>query len=232
FIAKLCFISGFSFYISNVIGLILTAQTTISIYLFPNIFNEEIPFYFILLVISNILMQLLYVYKRPNFGTILAHATASWAYIFTILSLLLGHKEGWTPTGQKSSVSGGFLTQYLMLSIYLLVALASLAFIINTPAVSLSKIGLLPLFFWAVVNIFYHFSAWTYWSEYLKSRYLVTRISLVPNILFNLQKIAIVFLFVTIVVSAADSLSNRGISARIFKQKQGNTQAVNIQLKQ
>ena len=216
-LTRLCFISGFSFYISNVIGLILTAQTMLTIYIFPDVFNEQFPLYFLYLLLSNFIIQLFYVYQKPNFGTILAHSTASWAYIFTILSLIIGHKEGWTPTGAKSKVSSGFLTQYSMLATYLIISLCAFLYLLLDPRISIIKIGLIPLFFWAGINLIYHFSAWSYWSNYLQESYLTVQKSLLPKFLFNFQKLALVMLALAIVIVGTDGASNKQLSSRFSK---------------
>jgi cellulose synthase (UDP-forming) len=217
FISKLCFISGFAYYISNFIGLILTTQTLITLYYFPDNYSKEFPIVSIILLINSILVQLIYVYEKPNFGTILAHGAASWSYIFTLLSLLLGHEEGWTPTGAKTKISQGLFATYHMLTGYTLLMLGGLLYVIYMNRINFSQIGVYNLILFYVAQCLYCLFLWWHLFRFLNSNHYNTVKMNISKFIFSFQRITLLLILISLVVVIADNVNNRHLTTVVAR---------------
>ncbi len=218
FYTRLCFISGFAFYISNLVGLFLTFHTLITLYFFRDKYSNDFPVVFIILLLNSLLVQILYVYKKPNFGTILAHGAASWSYIFTLLSLFIGHKEGWTPTGAKSKISNGLITTYQLLSAYTIITIGAFVYMYYNDHINFNKIGIYSIIVWFIAQCIYCINFWSFITDYLNLKYFPTLRSLIMKILYAGQKIILGFLIFSLLFMITDDISNKQLSTRLNQQ--------------
>jgi cellulose synthase (UDP-forming) len=165
---KLCYISGFMFYIANPLGILLSFQTFILLFFDLSQLSSISYLTFFPMLFGSLLIQGLYVYPNAKLGTLLAQSAAVWFYSYTILGLLFGHTEGWQPSGVKSKLSNGFLTiariSTIYLSLYLFAILASTFF----QKINFGDALLFPMTFWISVNIIYHTYFWHNVQDYIK----------------------------------------------------------------
>ncbi len=168
---KLCYISGFIFYISNPLSIILTFQTFLLIAFHTSQVGSFTLSLFIPLIISSFLIQFFYIYKNAKPGTILAHSCTVWFYSYTLLGLVFGHTEGWKPTGIKSSLSRGFLGIARFTTIYLGIYLSLVLILIQLNKLDFTNSLLYPIIFWITVNILYHTHFWFNMQHFVKSNH-------------------------------------------------------------
>jgi cellulose synthase (UDP-forming) len=123
---KLCFISGFTFYISTIMYLLLPLISLINI--FYGTFGIE-PWLYSIVAIStlNAVVQLhTHIYPKWKVSTVIAHMLASWTYVFTLVNLLIKRDEPWLPTGAKMSLGKNFLTLRTVVGFYVLILFVGL----------------------------------------------------------------------------------------------------------
>jgi SGNH domain (fused to AT3 domains) len=168
---KLCYISGFLFYISNPLSLLLTFQTFILIALYSNQLGSLNLVMFAPLIVTSVLIQYFYIYPKAKLGTLLAHSCTVWFYSFTLLGLAFGHVEGWKPTGIKSSLSRGFLGISRFSSIYLAIYLSIVLILTHLNKLDFTNTLLYPMIFWIAINILYHTHFWLNIQHYVKNNH-------------------------------------------------------------
>ncbi len=168
---KLCYISGFIFYLSNPLGILLTFQTFAMLVFGSHNSSFESLILFIPFIICTILIQFFYIYPKAKPGTLLAHSSASWFYSFAVLGLIFGHVEKWKPTGIKSKLSGGFLTVSRAITTYLFLYLGILLAVVCIRRFGTQDIVLFPVFFWIGINAFYHTYFWLNIQKHVKENH-------------------------------------------------------------
>jgi cellulose synthase (UDP-forming) len=117
---KLCYISGYMYYIANPLGILLTFQTFILLFFDLSELSSISYMMFLPILFGSLLIQGIYVYPKARFGTLLAQSATVWFYSYTILGLIFGHTEGWQPSGIKSNLSNGFLIIAKVSTFYLI----------------------------------------------------------------------------------------------------------------
>jgi cellulose synthase (UDP-forming) len=215
-IIKLCYLSGFGFYISNLVGMLLTFQTLILIIVDANKFTLESFYWFIPTIILSLILQLTYIYKNPKLGTLVAHTVSYWSYIFTILGMLVGYQEGWSASGEKVKVSKGFLMIYRMMNIYLIVYLGSVVTLLFFNKIKLNTFNTAPVLIWILVNIFYNTLGWSYMNTFMKNSYINLVSSKRVKTVFAIQRITISLLVVSFIYLVADRLTNYQFSTKLL----------------
>jgi cellulose synthase (UDP-forming) len=123
---KLCFISGFLFYISTICFLTLPAISIIAALSLSATFAPW--WYFILVAIfacNSVILLSFHIYPNWRFSTIIAHLTATWSYTFTIINLLFNRREAWQPTGTKVKLDKNYARLRRVVIIYVLLLLLS-----------------------------------------------------------------------------------------------------------
>ncbi len=165
---RLCYISGFMYYISNPLSLILVFQSFILLWFHSNNLSFFNLFIFVPFLMCSGLLQFFYVYSKVKYGTILAHSCAFWFYCFTLITMIAGHVEGWKPTGIKSDLSKGFVGIYRFVTIYVLIYLVWLLLLLRFNKIVLTNYLIFPFIFWIVINIIYHLYFWFNIHQYVK----------------------------------------------------------------
>jgi cellulose synthase (UDP-forming) len=168
---KLCYISGFIFYISNPLSIILTFQTFLLIAFHTSQVGSFTLTLFAPLIVTSFLIQYFYIYRNAKFGTILAHSCTVWFYSFTLIGLVFGHVEGWKPTGIKSSLSRGFVGISRFTSLYLTIYLSLVLTLTHLNKLDFTNTLLYPIIFWITVNIMYHTHFWLNIQHYVKNNH-------------------------------------------------------------
>lgn len=153
---KLCFISGFYFYISTLCYPFLPIITVYSLYSVQ--INIDWTYFVAMTFMSfNAIMLLTqHIYPKWKTNTIIAHMISNWTYAFTIINLLFKRKEPWTPTGAKMKLSMNYIKLRKFIILYcvsLVIAVISI-FVFNPHNILQSA----QAFFisWLLLNIINH----------------------------------------------------------------------------
>jgi hypothetical protein len=178
-------------------------------------FSTENFLWFVPMIVNAVILQLTFVYTRPRIGTIVAHGVAYWSYIFTIIGILFGHREGWKATGAKSKVSKGFLIISSMINIYLIGYLAVVTYLIYNNKLALREYNIYPIFGWVIINIVYNLIGWSYVSKYLKDNYLQAQAGKVGRRFFYLQKLLLTLVIMSLLYIVCDRFTNMELSTRL-----------------
>jgi cellulose synthase (UDP-forming) len=126
--AKICYISGFLYYISNLCVLVLPISTMLVVLQNNQAFSQTSDASIVTLILRAVLLcvtLMIVVFPKANLGTIVALANAGWAYSYTLINLCLGRKEQWVATGAVKKVKSYNITRtvhllYTLLYLYLL----------------------------------------------------------------------------------------------------------------
>jgi cellulose synthase (UDP-forming) len=171
FYTKLCFISGFMFYISNPLSLILLFQSFMVLYFDANTIDVGLFYLFLPSILITFLIQFFYVYSNPKIGTILAHASAFWFYSYTVFVLLFGFVEGWAPTGGKQKLSNGFVFTVFASSTFIFLYCLSIFSIFYFSKINFFNQGIIPLVFIIFMILIYHLIFWLYSISHLNENH-------------------------------------------------------------
>jgi hypothetical protein len=126
-------------------------------------------------------MLFVYVYPKARLGTLLAHSSAVWAYTYILLSLLVGKKDSWQPSGSKGKISASYYVLTFASTIYLAVY-ATLVYL----CAYLDKIQLnwssIIILFWIFINFFIQLTYTIFqWSDLLQAKRLLPAITWKKN---------------------------------------------------
>lgn len=156
---KLCFISGFAFYISNVMYLLLPFITIANI--FTGNFGISLWYYVFIAAMSfnAIFLLSLHIYPRWKFSTIVAHMVAAWSYVFTLINLIFKRREPWQPTGAKMKLSPNFLLLRRSIILYCCLIAIGMGIAVYFAGPRLLEPINVGYFGWLVINLFNHSSA-------------------------------------------------------------------------
>jgi cellulose synthase (UDP-forming) len=171
-LTKMCYISGFMFYISNPLSLILTFQTFLLLAFHSDSLGTFNLAIFIPLILCSGVLQYFYIYKHAKPGTVMAHACTVWFYSFTLFGLMFGHVEGWKPTGAKSSLSRGFTGLSRFTSVYLVTYLTLVLIMSAIGKMDFTNILLYPIICWATINTLYHTYFWLNIQSYVRDNHV------------------------------------------------------------
>lgn len=174
FYTKMCFISGFMYYISNPVTLVLLFQSIVILAFDQSIAKVEMLYIFIPTLIVSATIQLVYIYPNPKIGTILARACSFWYYSYTLVALLFGIVEGWAPTGSKQKLSNGFVFTVISSASFLFLYITALFTLAYFGHVNFGNPGLYPLFGWIGFVLFYHLNFWFYSINHLNENHRET----------------------------------------------------------
>ena len=171
FYTKMCFVSGFMYYISNPVTMLLLFQSIVVLAFDQSIAKIEMLYIFIPTFIVSATIQLVYIYPNPKIGTVLARACSFWYYSYTLVALLFGIVEGWAPTGSKQKLSNGFVFTVISSSAFLFFYSISIFAVSYFGHVNFGNPGLYPLFGWIGFVLFYHLNFWVYSINHLNENH-------------------------------------------------------------
>lgn len=182
-VTKMTFISGFLFYISNPLMMILPFQNFIL--LWDNHLDNSplISLLFLPSLIVSSLMLYTHVYRGARWGTVVAYMAASWSYTYAILSIIFNIKEHWTPTGSKSRFNRGFKLFTLLTTSYLFVYWLVLISSVLSGRLVLGDIHYGLMSFWIGVNLAIHgMFIYSLWS------YILVKTGIISNLIQSITK--------------------------------------------
>ncbi len=153
---KLCYISGFMYYLHHPIGLLLSFQLFISIYLFNDSISilNAYPFY-PFLIFSFIILPW---FRLPKFriGSLFSSFTQLYAYSHAVFTGLVGKNVGWIPTNARTkSVSSAFNQTTVFIGIYIFFYILCVAVAVKLDGLHLFDYNYYSLQFWIFWNLFF-----------------------------------------------------------------------------
>lgn len=155
---KLCYVSGFLYYLHHPVGLLLSFQLFISIYLF----NDNIslvnawPFY-PFLIFSFVVLPW---FRLPKYklGSLLASFTQLYAYSHAVFTGLIGKNVGWIPTNAKvKGVSTAFNQTTVFIGVYTFFYIVFVAIAVRLDGLHLFDYNYYSIQFWIFWNLFFSF---------------------------------------------------------------------------
>lgn len=152
-VQKMCFISGYMYYLSHPVTLLISFQTFIVLYLYCDTLNlmDALPFlpaiFFSFVVIPMIRIT------PMRFGSFLARNAYLYAYTHAVVVAFLHKSVVWQPTNTKrDDVSQSYLEQLQFVSVYFLIYMVLFAFSIGAETIDIFNIQSYSLLFWLFYN--------------------------------------------------------------------------------
>jgi cellulose synthase (UDP-forming) len=162
-LSKMCYISGFMFFLSSLARFIIPFGGMYVLYFYNNQFIDTIPVPFIFGLISILIILPTYVYPNSRLGTVLAYNLAAWAYSFAIVkNFVFRKKEKWVATGGKAKQKdNSYNIMVSSVGVYTFVHFALLVFVLINVLNPFNLIAL-SIIFWLVLNQVNQFFAFSY----------------------------------------------------------------------
>ncbi len=153
-VQKLCFISGFMYYLSHPVTLIMSFQVFFVLFLYSDVLNfyNALPF-LVCIVFSFIAIPSIRI-TNMKFGGFLARNAYLYTYSHAVFVAFLKHSVGWQPTNTKRvDVSKEYLQQLYFVAIYFLLYLGVFAYSLSIGAINLFNVSSYTLLFWVFYTL-------------------------------------------------------------------------------
>ncbi|MEM1312703.1 MAG: cellulose synthase catalytic subunit [Patescibacteria group bacterium] len=162
-LSKMCYISGFMFFLSSLARFIIPFGGMYALYFYSHQFIDTIPLPFIFGLISVLIILPTYVYPNARLGTILAYNLSMWAYSFAIVkNFVFRKKERWVATGGGAKQKdNSYNIMVSSVGIYTFVHFILLIFVLLSVSNPFNLIAL-SIIFWLVLNQMNQFLATGY----------------------------------------------------------------------
>ena len=148
-VQKICFTSGFMYYLSHPVTLLLSFQTFFVLFFYSDTLNfmNALPF-LPAIAFSFVLIPMIRI-TRMRFGGFLARNAYLYAYTHATILAFMRQSVVWQPTNTKrSDVSKQYLEQLQFISVYFLLYLTLFAFSVGAGTINLSNVQSYSLLFW------------------------------------------------------------------------------------
>lgn len=155
---RLCFMSGFLYYIVHAISPLMSFQVFVLLiwhYDFINIWYA-IPF-FPYLFYSFIVLPFLFRLKKPKYGTTLVRSVHTYSYAHAVFAAIAGKKTAWLPTGVKHTISSSYRTVIVLNALYLTIYLGLVVYCAVIGHFPVLHLNYYSVLFWIFYNIIIHF---------------------------------------------------------------------------
>jgi cellulose synthase (UDP-forming) len=156
FYTKLCYMSGFAYYINCLFNYILPFSTLVVLWFnFGQIKLEHSILYIPILIFNYIFMQFSRTYI-PTFGVYIAKTLALSSYCLAVMHTILRLNMNWVPTGAVKNQAKDFWFNFLYYSniVYLLVYVGALIFFYLNNRFPLDDVDYYSIYFWIFLTIF------------------------------------------------------------------------------
>lgn len=160
---KLCFISGFMYYLSHPVMIILSFQVFVLLFLFQDNLSLWNALPFIPCIVFAFIVVPFFRITKSRGGGFLARNAYLYSYTHATFAAFLRKSVGWQPAGAKrSGISQAFMEQFIFVALYFLVYMALVAFSVGAGSMNIFNINQYSLLFWVFYNIisigfiFYH----------------------------------------------------------------------------
>ena len=149
FIQKLCFISGFMYYLSYIFTIILSFQAFFILLLYKNHITLWSALPFVPCMLFTFILVRFFRLSRQRFGGYVARNAYLYSYVHASIAAFLKRSVGWQPTNIKqASVSAVYMQQLKFAAIFFLAYTALFAICIGNGAINILNINSYSLLFW------------------------------------------------------------------------------------
>jgi cellulose synthase/poly-beta-1,6-N-acetylglucosamine synthase-like glycosyltransferase len=155
---KLCFITGFLYYIQHPVSLIFSFQLFWTLFIYSDYLNflNALPFY-PYIFFSFVVMPLFKIHPL-KFGAFYASIVQLYSYSHAVLSVITKTYTAWVPTnGKHLSLSSSFISSRRILSVYVSIYTLLLFVAIRTGDVYLFSPNFWSIQFWIAWNLFFSY---------------------------------------------------------------------------
>jgi cellulose synthase (UDP-forming) len=154
FMQKLCFISGFMYYLSHLFTIILSFQIFFLLFFYKSYISLWDALPFIPCLIFTFIVIPLFRTTRQRFGGYLARNAYMYSYAYTSITAFMKKSVGWQPTNIKvENVSSAYLQQTRIVALYLLLYVGLIGFSIGRGVFRIFDINYYSLLFWVFYTV-------------------------------------------------------------------------------
>ena len=151
---KMCFISGFMYYISYPLAIVLSFQVFLILFYYQGSISIFSALWFVPTILFSALVLPMYRISEPRLGNFIARTAHSYAYYHALLSMFIKNSVGWKPTNSKKiSVSGEFVHVTIFAACYSLVYIFLIALSIRKDGLTLLDPNYLLILYWIGFNM-------------------------------------------------------------------------------
>lgn len=151
---KLCFISGFMYYLSHPVMIVFSFQIFLLLFYFHEYINlwNSLPFLPVILFAFFVIP--FFRLTRSRIGGFLARNAYLYSYGHATVVALLRKSVGWQPAGAKrQTVSKAYMEQLSFVAVYFLIYTTLVAYFLGAGIIDIFDINQYPLLFWVFYNI-------------------------------------------------------------------------------
>ena len=156
FFIKMCYISGFLYYITSLLSIIFSFQVFIVLLKFIDTISLSNAMFFYPYIIFGLIILPLSRINKPKLGTYIALQTAFWSYSFALFDKISGKQMGWKVTGGKSIVSKDYANLITYFSIYFSLYILFVSIYAYFGYVRVENYNHYSILFWIVYNIVFN----------------------------------------------------------------------------
>lgn len=151
---KMCFISGFMYYISYPLAIVLSFQVFLILFYYQGNISLWSAVPFVPTIIFSAIVLPLYRISEPRMGNFIARTAHSYAYYHALLAMLSKKSVGWKVTNSKKvRVSGEFVHVTVFAACYLFVYIALIALSIKKDGMALLDPNYVLIMYWVGFNL-------------------------------------------------------------------------------
>lgn len=154
---KLCFVSGFCYYLSHAVQLVMGLQLFVLLFWHFEKISLIQAAWFLPAVLYAVLVLPLFRTQVPKYGTFLAKIAYSRSYLHALFTKLTGGVLGWQPTGTtRIGISRAYRNTLLFSAGYLLFYMGCLAYAIHLRHFTMTSINYISVNFWILFFLVSH----------------------------------------------------------------------------
>jgi cellulose synthase (UDP-forming) len=151
---KMCFVSGFMYYLSYPLTIIVSFQGFFVLFRHSSeiTFGDSIPF--LPCLIFSFLIMPIFRIGSPRIGNFLARTANGYAYCHAVVTAFIKRAVDWQPTNAKKlKISKDFRNLVVFNAIYLLVYIAFVGVVIRKEQFQIFNLNYFSILFWIIFNI-------------------------------------------------------------------------------
>jgi cellulose synthase (UDP-forming) len=154
FAQKMCFVSGFMYYLSHFFTILLSFQVFFLLFYFRSYISLWSAAPFIPCIIFTFIAVPFFRTARQRFGGYLARHSHVYSYTYASLSGLMKKSVGWQPTNTKtSSISNAYMQQLKLVALYLMLYVGLIGFSISRGVFAIYNANYYLLLFWVFYTV-------------------------------------------------------------------------------
>jgi cellulose synthase (UDP-forming) len=153
FKTKLCFMSGFLYYISHALAILMTFQVFVLLFRHYDYISLKNAIPFFPYIIFTFFILPLFRKTPRRYGNFICRTAHLWSYSHAFVSNAVRKSVGWQPTGAKSKVSKAYKSMFYFAAGYMLVYIGLLGVAISQGKFPALDYNYYSVIFWVYYNI-------------------------------------------------------------------------------